>query len=660
MKWLLISNGYDFPQHNTSFYYYNYVKPMMDALGLPYQLSNDTEIKFENNDILVHLVNKTTLERVQNIIIREGIQLIIETFKDKPSGLVQTLKNKPTTFGVCLSQNTTYAASEFSEFDEVWGFHSSFPNKIPEGLFLENYTNYQLEKKIDVSYIGTASDEKADVLVKLNKDGIDIRIWGYGWEKYKDLRHISRGFLPHWEKQKIIAQSKYSIYFTKDNRDNKNKYNEILASGGVPVKIDLVANNAVNCIKNNSSNDDARKIIDTRSFIDSIKNKISHYLPAVRLKSKKSSSHKLSIVCPVNNQEKYIEQMVLSVLGQSYKNFEFIILDDGSTDSTANIIKKYCHDRRIRYIYQENIGKNLDAFDQLIQILQHESNSTYIARMDGDDIMYPDRIQKQIELFEQNSNTDIVYTNYKGIKNAGFSNNETLPFQYNRQLPSKVLARELFNTNFISHPSIMMKKKSVEEMGGFQTPFASDLYFWIHSSPYLNYAYIESPTILYRYHDKGASTGKAKKSPLSKETYNVLMRSRAKYTILNYYEEIENCSNKDEAIYEAYMNFSTKIALARVFNPEIVIQNSWRALEHKADGLEAINHLLIATALDEKSDIQKVFTYIEKVMPQLQSQKKYLNFNNKLSHIKKDLHANVAPETLLKHWMNPPNSLLSL
>ncbi len=641
------------------------MKPLIDSLGLPIQLRVDTEIKFEENEISVNLVNNVTADEIKKIIDKEKIQFIIEFFGDKPSGLLSELENRPISFGICLKENKEYDISDYRFYDEIWGFHSSFPNIIPPGLFLDNYQIYRIDKKYNLTYIGTASDEKADLITSLLDNGVDIKIWGYGWEKYKQLRHIARGFLPHWEMQKVIAQSGRSLFFSEDY---KNKRLEILASGGSPYEISLSEHsdtgnkNLIKNIKEQTIQDTSIKITnipDNSYLIQDINRKLEHHLPNMSRKKNHHQPHyTVSIFCYIYNQAKYIEQLILSVLGQSYKNFELFILDDGSTDETQSIVQKYLYDKRIRYVYQDNICNKLDAFDRLIHRCLDMTNSTYIAFIGGDDIMYPHRLKQQMEIFGKDPEVDLIYTNFKGIQENGFSNRGNIPFQYNKRIPQQTIARELFNSIFVHHPTTIMTRKSIEEMGGFLTPFYSDLYFWVHAAPYIKYAYIENPTILYRYHKNGSSTGKAQVSPLQVENYNVLMRSRAEYTILNYYEEIDAHPNKDEAIYEAYIQFSSIMAFSRAFIPELIIQNSWRALEHQPYGLEALNHLLIASMLDKNHDVAKVYNYVEKNISQLQNKKKYPIFSHMLNLIKKEMKQNPESNHLIKYWIQPTVKVL--
>ncbi len=116
----------------------------------------------------------------------------------------------------------------------------------------------------------------------------------------------------------------------------------------------------------------------------------------------------VSIIITTFNQEKYIEEAIVSVIQQSFTNWELIIIDDGSTDQTALVCDLYVKkDASIKYVYQKNSGvsaaRNLGF---------HYSNGDFIQFLDGDDYLSQDKIARQIEFLEQHSNLDVCYCNF--------------------------------------------------------------------------------------------------------------------------------------------------------------------------------------------------------------------------------------------------------
>jgi glycosyltransferase involved in cell wall biosynthesis len=122
----------------------------------------------------------------------------------------------------------------------------------------------------------------------------------------------------------------------------------------------------------------------------------------------------ISVVLPVYNAEKYLDEAIKSILNQTYTNFEFIIINDGSTDSSLEIIKKYKNqDDRIILITRENRGL-IASLNEGIE----QSKGKFIARMDADDISLPTRFKKQVTLME-NNDIDICGCHFSMINKDG-------------------------------------------------------------------------------------------------------------------------------------------------------------------------------------------------------------------------------------------------
>jgi len=121
----------------------------------------------------------------------------------------------------------------------------------------------------------------------------------------------------------------------------------------------------------------------------------------------------ISVVMAVFNEEKYIEKSILSILSQSFKNFEFIIIDDGSTDNTIKIISAF-DDPRINLFITEHGG-----LPKALNFCVKQARSSLIARMDGDDIAINTRLEKQIKFLHNNENCVAVGGNVEVIDKDG-------------------------------------------------------------------------------------------------------------------------------------------------------------------------------------------------------------------------------------------------
>lgn len=157
---------------------------------------------------------------------------------------------------------------------------------------------------------------------------------------------------------------------------------------------------------------------------------------------------KTSVIMPAYNAEKYIGEAIESILNQTYKDFEFIIINDGSTDKTKDIILSYSDDR---IVYFEN-KKNSGIVFSLNKGLE-KSTGEYIVRMDADDISVPTRIKKQVEYMDANKDVGVLGTGIcifgENIKshNRVFTTN------------SDQLKAELIFNSCIAHPTVMIRSE---------------------------------------------------------------------------------------------------------------------------------------------------------------------------------------------------------
>lgn len=116
----------------------------------------------------------------------------------------------------------------------------------------------------------------------------------------------------------------------------------------------------------------------------------------------------VTVVIPVYNQERYLEKAIDSVLSQTYKNYNILIVDDGSTDKTHSILKKYGD--LIKVIYQQNGGTSV-AWNNAIKIVETD----HLIGLDSDDEFMPTTIEKVIQALKLNPDADLVYSDYEFI-----------------------------------------------------------------------------------------------------------------------------------------------------------------------------------------------------------------------------------------------------
>ena len=167
----------------------------------------------------------------------------------------------------------------------------------------------------------------------------------------------------------------------------------------------------------------------------------------------------ISVVMSVFNDEKFLKSSIDSILNQSYKNFEFIIIDDGSTDRSLSIIKDYKKiDKRIIVVSKQNTGltKSLNVGLRL-------SKGKYIARIDGDDISHPLRFEKQIEILSKETQLELIGTNCILIDEKGLQIGRK---KYNYPTNFRKIKTNLLSGNSIfPHSSMMFKKSEIKNLG---------------------------------------------------------------------------------------------------------------------------------------------------------------------------------------------------
>jgi len=180
---------------------------------------------------------------------------------------------------------------------------------------------------------------------------------------------------------------------------------------------------------------------------------------------------KISVIMPNYNCEKYISEAIESILKQSFTDFEFIIIDDGSTDNSWNIIQEYAKkDDRIVALRNKKNLKICKTLNKWLEIARWE----YIARMDSDDISFPKRLEKQIKYLENNKNIWLVWTN------CVFINENWIKWNV-KTFPEKNIKRYIWYRNPILHPSVVFRRELYEKFWWYDEDFlyAEDLELWI-------------------------------------------------------------------------------------------------------------------------------------------------------------------------------------
>jgi glycosyltransferase involved in cell wall biosynthesis len=198
---------------------------------------------------------------------------------------------------------------------------------------------------------------------------------------------------------------------------------------------------------------------------------------------------KISVLMSVWNSEEWLRPAIESVLNQTFRNFEFLIMNDASTDGSADIIKSY-KDERIRLIDREkNIGLQKNLFDG-VNIARGE----YIARMDSDDICLPERFAEQVKFMDENPNIGLCGSWYRTF-GAGDPLTDKPPTD-----PDDVRANMLFYTSF-AHPTVMLRKSLFNTFHlnyNTEIRYCEDYELWSRCLPCFPIANIPKVLLFYR------------------------------------------------------------------------------------------------------------------------------------------------------------------
>ena len=202
----------------------------------------------------------------------------------------------------------------------------------------------------------------------------------------------------------------------------------------------------------------------------------------------------VSIVIPVHNGEKYIQQALESCFSQSYSNYEVIVVDDKSTDMTVTLLKQYLSIHpNLKVILaekQNGLGNVIN-----IGIKNSNPNAKYIARMDADDIMYPKRLETQVAYMEDHSDCVAVGGQIDIIDGDGHITGER---KY--ALEDGKIKGNMFIFSPFAHPAVMLRKDAVVQVGYYPENMwkVEDVKFFFILSQAGRFANLDDKVLKYR------------------------------------------------------------------------------------------------------------------------------------------------------------------
>jgi len=214
-------------------------------------------------------------------------------------------------------------------------------------------------------------------------------------------------------------------------------------------------------------------------------------VPAIETRKFSASKKKTVSICiPTYNRKEYLIETLNSILAQTYKDYEIVIVDDGSTDGTEDMIKEL--GLPVTYYWQENSGESA-ARNRLLELAKGE----YLTFIDSDDLLFPYAVEKLVKIVETHNPDTIAYSSYIKIDETGAE----VP-RKRQKLPCGNIDVDLFEHIYVHSCGTMCTKRLLQEAGGFDVslPVCSPYAVWLKLSLKCKFIAVEEPTFKRRRH----------------------------------------------------------------------------------------------------------------------------------------------------------------
>lgn len=268
----------------------------------------------------------------------------------------------------------------------------------------------------------------------------------------------------------------------------------------------------------------------------------------------------VSVVIPVYNHEEYIRESVESALSQDYDNLEVIVVDDGSTDATPEVLRTF--GSRIRYIRQKN-GGTAAALNTGIR----HARGSLISWLSSDDVFLPGMIKRQVAELNKEPSFAMVYADFVEIDSHG----KELRVVHCPFLPVGEFAIELLKGNFINGSSVLIRKGCFEHVGLFDeslpTDSDGDMWFRLLKNGY-EFGHIPEAFVKYRWHSSNLS---------HKYKLHHYCKDRVRVRALRAFSDRELFRKKSEKEQVRFDLAYEKLAL--VFARQFLFRAAWAAME---------------------------------------------------------------------------------
>ncbi len=238
---------------------------------------------------------------------------------------------------------------------------------------------------------------------------------------------------------------------------------------------------------------------------------------------------KVTVLMSAYNAEKYLNEAINSILNQTYKNFEFLIINDASKDKTLEIINSYKDNRIVVIRNKKNIGLTKSLNKGL-----KNAKGEFIARQDADDVSFPHRLQKQVTYLDRNKSIGLLGSAWRLIDNNGKTIQDCSAYDGKNAV------------HFICHGSVMIRKACILNIGCYREIFkyAQDYDLWLRISEICGIANLKEPLYKLRLHSESVSRVKKAEQELLASLIIQLSEERKKNGKDRFYELDEKKARK--------------------------------------------------------------------------------------------------------------------
>lgn len=207
---------------------------------------------------------------------------------------------------------------------------------------------------------------------------------------------------------------------------------------------------------------------------------------------------KVTWLIPIKNGMPYLTETLASIEAQTYKNWEVLAWDDGSTDKTLEELKKWIPSRLPGRIMT---GKPLGVGGALAKMIE-ECNTELCARIDADDINLPNRLEEQISFLEENPEVAVVGTQMYCIDAEG----KRRKHLYSVPTSHQDIVHTLLFKNSLAHPSVLFRRSAILAIGNYKPfPNVEDYDLWLRLAKRFKLANLNKPLVCYRIHEKSVT-----------------------------------------------------------------------------------------------------------------------------------------------------------